>query len=81
LCDAICAADPAIGRPYQADLEALLGHLNMLESTLLRERVQLALSVEAADRRLRAKAAYGRVLPSMTAAPDLSRLTDDPSDE
>lgn len=67
LCDAICDADPAIGRPFRGDLEALLGHLNMLEGTLLRERVQLALSVEAADRRLRAKAAYGRVLPSMSA--------------
>jgi hypothetical protein len=81
LCDAISDADPSMGRPYRADLEALLGHLNMLESTLLRERVQLALSVEAADRRLRAKAAYGRVLPSMTAAPEPSRRTDDPSDE
>ena len=81
LCDAICNADPAVGRSYRADLEALLGHLNMLESTLLRERVQLALSVEAADRRLRAKAAYGRVLPSMTASRDASGHKDDPSDE
>jgi hypothetical protein len=68
LCDAVCDAEPTIGRPFRGDLEALLGHLDMLESTLLRERVQLALSVEAADRRQRAKAAYGRVLPSMTTA-------------
>jgi hypothetical protein len=80
LCDAICEADPVIGRPFRGDLEALLGHLNMLENTLMRERVQLALSVEAADRRQRAKAAYGRVLPSMT-TPDAPKRSDDQSNE
>ncbi|HWT97141.1 MAG TPA: hypothetical protein VN229_05980 [Terriglobales bacterium] len=80
LCDAICDADPAIGRPFRGDLEALLGHLDMLEATLRRERVQLALNVEAADRRLRAKQAYGRILPSMT-APDAVKRPDDKSNE
>ena len=80
LCDAICDADPAIGRPFRGDLEALLGHLDMLEATLRRERVQLALNVEAADRRLRAKQAYGRVLPSMT-SPDAVKRPDDKSNE
>jgi hypothetical protein len=80
LCDAICDADPAIGRPFRGDLEALLGHLDMLEATLRRERVQLALNVEAADRRLRAKQAYGRILPSMT-APDAIKQPDDKSNE
>lgn len=81
LCDAICNADPAIGRPFRGDLEALLGHLDMLEGTLRRERVQLALNVEAADRRLRAKQAYGRVLPSMTTSPDTTKHPDDQSNE
>ncbi|HVJ41516.1 MAG TPA: hypothetical protein VM639_08460 [Dongiaceae bacterium] len=81
LCDAICDADPAIGRPFRGDLEALLGHLDMLEATLRRERVQLALNVEAADRRLRAKQAYGRVLPSMTTPPDTAKRPDDQSNE
>jgi hypothetical protein len=80
LCDAICDADPAIGRPFRGDLEALLGHLDMLEATLRRERVQLALNVEAADRRLRAKQAYGRILPSMT-PPDAAKRPDDKSNE
>lgn len=80
LCDAICDADPTIGRPFRGDLEALLGHLDMLEATLRRERVQLALNVEAADRRLRAKQAYGRVLPSMT-TPNPVKRSDDQSNE
>lgn len=80
LCDAICDADPAIGRPFRDDLEALLGHLDMLEATLRRERVQLALNLEAADRRLRAKQAYGRILPSMT-PPDAAKRPDDKSNE
>jgi hypothetical protein len=69
LCDAINQADPEASRPFQPDLEQLLGHLNLLENTMRRERVQLALSVEAADRRLRANLAYGRVLPSMATPP------------
>ncbi len=66
LCDAINEAEPAVSSPFRSDLEQLLGHLNLLEHTLRRERVQLALTVEAADRRLRANLAYGRVLPSMS---------------
>jgi propanediol dehydratase small subunit len=82
LCDAICHADPETSRPFRNDLETLLGHLNLLENTLRRERVQLALNVEAADRRLRAKLAYGRVLPSMAApAPPAPKVPDDQSNE
>lgn len=80
LCDAICEADPTISQPFRGDLEALLGHLNLLENTLLRERVQLALNVEAADRRQRAKLAYGRVLPSMS-PPAMPKLPDDQSND
>lgn len=80
LCDVIREADPTISRPFKGDLEALMGHLNLLENTLLRERVQLALNVEAADRRQRAKLAYGRVLPSMS-SPALPKLPDDQPDE
>jgi hypothetical protein len=82
LCDAINEADPEASRPFQPDLEQLLGHLNLLENIMRRERVQLALSVEAADRRLRANLAYGRVLPSMaTPAAPTASLPDKPSDE
>lgn len=82
LCDAICDTDPEISRPFRGDLEKLLGHLNLLENTLRRERVQLALNVEAADRRLRAKLAYGRVLPSMaTSVPPLPKAPGDQSNE
>jgi hypothetical protein len=42
--------------------------------------VQLALNVEAADRRLRAKQAYGRILPSMT-PPDATKRPDDQSND
>ncbi len=60
LCDAVTGANPAEMQQFRSDLEDMLVHLDLLENTLRRQRVQLALNLESADRRLRAQLAYGR---------------------
>jgi hypothetical protein len=60
LCDAIAGADRADMQAFRPDLEDMLVHLDLLENAVRRQRVQLALSLESADRRLRAQLAYGQ---------------------
>ncbi|MET1028830.1 MAG: hypothetical protein ABWY00_16795 [Dongiaceae bacterium] len=60
LCDAIAGAAQPEVKQFRGDLEDILVHLDMLETTLRRQRVQLALNLESADKRLRAQLAYGR---------------------
>ncbi len=74
LCDALAGADLPEAHQFRPDLEDMLVHLDLLENTLRRQRVQLALNLESADRRLRAQLAYGRTATPSSAAPGAASL-------
>ncbi len=58
LSDAINDLHPEAARPIRPRLEALVEGLNRLEYSLRKQKVNLTLDLEQADKRLRAQLAY-----------------------